>query len=79
MDNFGFITFLSNKRDYKAMDIPYDQKLDFSGSIKAFSHFMKLGNFWNFSKIFGNIFLYIKIDTHTNFYVNSSKIECFIS
>ena len=33
----------------------------------------------NFSIIFGNIFLYVKMDIHTNFYDNSFKIEYFFN
>ena len=57
---YDFNPFFGPNEVYSEKDTSYDQKMDFSWSIKVLGHFQNLATLGNFSKNFGNNFLYIK-------------------
>ena len=74
----NFIPFFCPKRNYHGQDMCFDQIMDFSWHIENLGHFLKSATLANFSIFLGNIFLYDKMDIHTNFHVKILKIDFFI-
>ena len=83
IDLFNFIPFYSTNRVYDGKDMFYNQKMDFSWSMKVLGCFMPFSEFVNYGQFFNffgeHIFVFKKtgqyLDIHINFHAKIFKID----